>query len=128
MRTWLLIVLTSVVVACAGAGRERAATNARAGTAPIASGDHGRGVSLTGGGEYGDRHDPSGWSGVSTKPSAVGGGPLPATSAPASATPPAVVPSAAQPPVVTPPAAPTAPAMPPSKELDTAPPAKDLQF
>jgi hypothetical protein len=111
MRWSFWIVMTAL--ACGGSTTP-SASNARSGTAPIATTDHGKGISLTGGGAYGDRHDPSGWTGVSTPPTAVGGGPKPQPSV------------SAEPPKAQPPPTPTI--MPPSKELDTAPPAKDLQF
>jgi hypothetical protein len=82
------------------------AVDARTGSTPIAREHEGKGVSLTGTGAYGESHDPSGWSGPS-HPTAIGGGPFPKPTASASA---------------------PAPPMPPSKELDVAPPSKDLQF
>lgn len=125
----LLVFLASALLACGGAASRT--TTSTSGTAPIARDAAGKGVSLTGEKSYDERHDPSGWSG-STKspepssgssPSGTGGGPSVEPAKPEIAVP---KPSAPPPPKSTP-AKPTT-KLPESKELDTTPPPKDLQF
>jgi hypothetical protein len=111
-------VLSALAMACGTTGSKagKTALDAQGRPLPVASGDEGHGVSLTGEHAYDDRQDPSGWSG---KTGGIGGGPAPESSA--------------KPAVSAPPPAPsTAPsALPPSKELDVSPPSppsKELQF
>lgn len=119
-----IVAAATVAIAC-GAGTKpgrTAAFDAKGRPLPVASNHEGHGVSITGEHAYDDRHDPSGWSGK-TAPSAVGGGPSPAPS-PAPSAPPSAAPKQTS----TPAAAPSANPLPPSKELDTTPPSKELQF
>lgn len=97
----LLVALLFIAVSCANTKSNT--VDPRTGTTPIAAGDQGKGLSLTEGGAYGDRYDPSGWTGQSEPPKAVGGGPLPAPATSAST-------------------------LPPSKDLNVTPPSKDLQL
>jgi len=107
-----IVALATAALACGAGTRtgDRAAFDAKGRPLPVARDHEGRGVSITGEHAYDDRHDPSGWSGK-TAPTAVGGGP-----------------SAAPKQTSTPAAAPSANPLPPSKELDTTPPPKELQF
>lgn len=141
------------MVAC-GTAAKPSAVDPRTGTTAIPTGNHGQGVAITEGGSYGDRHDPSGWSGTTTPPKGVGGGPVaqvpaepaaPKAPAPQSSGSTTVEPTkTVDATKVTPKAAPKAPAakgpeskkpspapassVPPSKDLDVSPPPKDLQF
>lgn len=141
-------ILALLLVAC-GTATKPSAVDPRTGTAAISAGSHGQGVAITEGGSYGDRHDPSGWSGTTTPPKAVGGGPAPAaepTAEPKTPPPQSSASTAAEPPKAAPKApaktpalpkatepkkpspAPAASSVPPSKDLDVSPPPKDLQF
>jgi hypothetical protein len=106
-RTLAAACVMTAALACATAKREpvAAGVDANGRPLPVQGNNEGKGVSLTGEHAYDDRYDPSGWSGK-TAPTSFGGGPT----APA----PAPSPSAAP--------------LPPSKELDTSPPSKELQF